>query len=305
MKITPLAFCLGAEVSDLNLGEPISAHDAHLLKKAYLDHLLLLFPNQDIADQDLIRVSSIFGEMMLPPAAHERSSVQKSDAPPEITVVSNVKVNGVPIGELGDGEVIWHSDYSFKEVIGGMRILHGILIPPLEAGGSTEFANMYAAFDDLPPDLKKYALNHSIKHDIAYDTNRALRMGATPVTDPSKGVGPIHPMVSTHPESNCNSLFLGRRLAHYIMGETLEQSERILDALWEHATQEKYIYRHAWKKNDVVLWDNRCVIHRRGSFDSQHDRILHAAQVQGHKPFQAENAAIFKPHHRGASFFQN
>jgi taurine dioxygenase len=305
MKITPLAYCLGAEVSDIDLSKTLSDSDARLLKNAYLDHLLLLFRNQDIEDQDLIRVSSIFGEMMLPPASHERSSVQQSDAPEEITVVSNVKVNGIPIGELGDSEVIWHSDYSFKEVVGGMRILHGIQIPPAEAGGSTEFANMYAAFDQLPADLKEYALNHSIKHDIAYDTNRALRMGASPVTDPSKGNGPIHPMVSTHPESNCNSLFLGRRLAHYIVGESLEQSEKILDSLWDHATQEKYIYRHEWNKNDVVLWDNRCVIHRRGSFDSKHERILHAAQVEGHKPFQAKNAAALNPHHRGASFNQN
>ena len=298
MEINPLPHSLGAEIIGLDLHQPLSNTDTQLLKQAYLDHLLLLFRNQKINDDDLIRVSSIFGELMLPPAQHERASIQKSDTAPEITVVSNVKVNGVPIGELGDGEVIWHSDYSFKEVVGGMRILHGIKIPPALAGGSTEFANMYAAFNDLPPELKDYALNHSIKHDIAYDTNRALRMGAAPVTDPSQGKGPIHPMVSTHPETHCNSLFLGRRLAHYIMEESLEDSERILDRLWEHATQERYIYRHQWSENDVVLWDNRCVIHRRGPFNSEYDRILHAAQVKGHKPFVAPNAATLKPHPR-------
>ena len=299
MKIIPLPRSLGAEVIGLDLSLPLSSIDAEILKEAYLNHLLLLFRNQKIHDEDLIKVSSIFGEIMLPPAQHERASIQESDAAPEITVVSNVKINGVPIGELGDGEVIWHSDYSFKEVVGGMRILHGIKIPPSNAGGSTEFANMYAAFNDLPADLKEYVLNHSIKHDIAYDTNRALRMGATPVTDPTQGKGPVHPMVSTHPESNCNSLFLGRRLAHYIMGESLDKSEEILDRLWEHATQERYIYRHEWAENDVVLWDNRCVIHRRGPFNSSHDRILHAAQVKGHKPFIAKDAANLKPHPRG------
>ena len=305
MKIAPLPHSLGAEVTELDLAKPLSSDDAKLLKEAYLNHLLLLFRNQKIQDEDLIRVSSIFGEIMLPPAQHERASIQESNAAPEITVVSNVKINGVPIGELGDGEVIWHSDYSFKEVVGGMRILHGIKIPPSTAGGSTEFSNMYAAFNDLPPGLKNYALNHSIKHDIAYDTNRALRMGARPVTDPAQGKGPIHPMVSTHPESNCNSLFLGRRLAHYIMGESLEESEKILDQLWEHATRECYIYRHECVKNDVVLWDNRCVIHRRGSFNSEHERILHAAQVIGHKPFMAKDAANLKPHPRGSSFNLN
>lgn len=129
MKIVPLPCSLGAEVIDLDLSSPLSSIDAAILKEAYLNHLLLLFRNQKIHDEDLIKVSSIFGELMLPPAQHERASIQESDAAPEITVVSNVKVNGVPIGELGDGEVIWHSDYSFKEVVGGMRILHGIKIP--------------------------------------------------------------------------------------------------------------------------------------------------------------------------------
>lgn len=305
MRIKPLPYSLGAEITDLNLHLPLSESNATLLKQAYLDHLLLYFRDQNIDDDDLIRVSLIFGELMLPPAQHERSNIQKSNAAPEITVVSNVKIDGIPIGELGDGEVIWHSDYSFKEIIGGMRILHGINIPPSIAGGCTEFANMYAAFNDLPADLKDYALNHSIKHDISYDTNRSLRMGATAVSDPSKGAGPIHPMVSTHPETNCNSLFLGRRLAHYIMGESLENSEKLLDQLWEHATQERYIYRHEWSKNDVVLWDNRCTIHRRGPFSSEYERILHAAQVKGHKPFMAKNAATLKPHSRGSSLIQH
>jgi taurine dioxygenase len=180
-----------------------------------------------------------------------------------------------------------------------MRVLHGIKIPPNEAGGKTEFSNMYLAFEELSEDLKNYVYGKSIKHDIAYDTNRALRIGATPIIDPSKGTGPIHPIVSTHPKSNCNSLFLGRRLAHYIMEESLSDSEKILDTLWEHSIQEKFIYRHEWQQNDVVLWDNRCTIHRRSPFDSSYDRILHAAQVEGHKPYEAKNSKELKSHPRG------
>jgi taurine dioxygenase len=299
MRIAPLPNSLGAEVFDIDLSQPFSPEIKQKLIEAYRFHLLLLFRNQHIQDDHLIQLAEIFGKIKLPPAAHERASIQKSDAREEITVVSNVKINGIPIGELGDGEVIWHSDYSFKEIIGGMRVLHGIQIPPKEAGGKTEFANMYLAFDELSTDLKNYVYGKFIKHDIAYDTNRALRMGAEPVTDPSKGKGPLHPIVSTHPESYCNSLFLGRRLAHYIMGESLSNSEKILDQLWEHSTQEKYIYRHEWRANDIVLWDNRCTIHRRAPFDSSFDRILHAAQVEGHKPFEAKNSRELAPHPRG------
>lgn len=301
MRIAPLPYSLGAEILDLDLTKPTSAEDTINLIKAYNFHMLLLFRNQMINDDHLINLAKLFGEIKLPPAAHERASIQKSNTREEITVVSNVKIDGIPIGELGDGEVIWHSDYSFKEVIGGMRVLHGIKIPPSIAGGKTEFSNMYLAFDELSIDLKNYVYSKKIKHDIAYDTNRALRIGAKPIDDPRKGTGPIHPIVSSHPETNCNSLFLGRRLAHYVIGESLTNSEKVLDTLWEHSTQEKYIYRHEWQQNDVVLWDNRCTIHRRTPFDASYDRILHAAQVEGHKPYESIDSRNLLPHPRGLS----
>lgn len=294
MKIIPLPKAMGAEVFGLDLTREIPDDRFEQLYQAYLDHLLLLFRGQAIGDEDLLRLASRFGELMLPPAAHERSGHQVSDAPPAITVVSNVKVDGVPIGELGDGEVVWHSDYSFKEVVGGMRVLHGVKVPPAEAGGTTWFANMYAAFDGLPPELREVALAGSIRHDTAYDTNRKLRLGARPGQD----TGPEHPITSTHPETRANSLFLGRRLAHAIVGLPAQESDRLLDAFWEHATQERYTYEHAWQQGDVVLWDNRCTLHRRGPFDASQERILHAAQVKGHRPFRAPDAASLPPHPR-------
>jgi taurine dioxygenase len=298
MKIVPLPCALGAEVLDLDLTREFSDAQFETLYQAYLDHLLLLFRDQPIGDQDLVRLARRFGELMLPPAAHKRSGHQVSDAPPEITVVSNVKVDGVPIGELGDGEVVWHSDYSFKDVPGGMRVLHGVKIPPASAGGSTAFANMYAAWDGLPADLREIALTHHIRHDTAYDTNRKLRLGAVPVDDPRQAQGPRHPIVSTHPETRANSLFLGRRFKHCVDGLELDESDRVLDALWASATQDAHCYVHEWRQNDVVLWDNRCTLHRRGPFDASHERILHAAQVKGHRPFRDPQAASLPAHPR-------
>ncbi len=301
MRIVPLPQAMGAEVLDLDLTRDIPESQFAVLYQAYIDHLLLLFRGQTIGDTDLVRLARRFGELMMPPGAHERSGHQVSDAPPEITVVSNVKVNGVPIGELGDGEVVWHSDYSFKEVPGGMRVLHGVKIPPASAGGSTAFANMYAAWDNLPPDLRDIALTHHIKHDTAYDTNRNLRLGAVPVDDPRLASGPMHPIVSTHPETRANALFLGRRYKHYVAGLELAESDRVLDALWAHATQDAHVYVHGWQAGDVVLWDNRCTLHRRGPFDSSQERILHAAQVKGHRPFRDPQAASLPPHPRARS----
>jgi taurine dioxygenase len=301
MKIIPLPNALGAEVRDLDLGREIPDAVFESLYQAYLDHLLLLFRGQRIDDAGLLRAASRFGELMMPPAAHERSGSQVSDAPPEITVVSNVKVGGVAIGELGDGEVVWHSDYSFKEVIGGMRVLHGVKIPPHSAGGSTAFANMYAAFDELPAALRSLALEGFIRHDTRYDTNRNLRVSARAVGAREDPQGPLHPIASTHPETGSNSLFLGRRLAHGIAGMVADRSDALLDALWAHATQAHFSYEHFWQPGDVVLWDNRCTMHRRGPFDATQERILHAAQVKGHRPFRAVEAQDKPAHPRAAA----
>jgi taurine dioxygenase len=140
--------------------------------------------------------------------------------------------------------------------------------------------------------------SRTIKHDTAYDTNQNLRRGAREVTDVRLSPGPSHPIVSTHPESGCNSLFLGRRPKHYVNGLALEESEALLDELWGCMLQEKHIIEHAWQPGDVVMWDNRCTVHRRGPFDPATRRELNAVQVRGHQPYEAPDARNRPPHPR-------
>lgn len=295
IEVIPLPGVMGAEIRGLDLRR-LDDHSFRILHRAYLDHLLVLLHGQQVSDGDMVAVARRFGEFELPPVTAEQ--VAHRGTHPEITVVSNVRVNDAPIGELGDGEVIWHSDYSFREIIAGMRMLHALEVPPAGEGANTEFRNMYAAYDALPEALKRRIHGATIKHDTAYDTNRRLRRGALPVADPRLGDGPDHPIVSTHPDTGCNSLFLGRRPRHYVNGCTLEESEALLDALWAHATQPRFGFAHAWRQGDVVLWDNRCTIHRRGAFNPAARRIMHATQVKGHKPFAAADAASRPPHPR-------
>ncbi|HSQ04826.1 MAG TPA: TauD/TfdA family dioxygenase, partial [Burkholderiales bacterium] len=110
--------------------------------------------------------------------------------------------------------------------------------------------------------------------------------------------GPSHPIVSTHPETGCNSLFLGRRLKHYVNGYSVADSEALLDELWAHLLDERHIVTHEWRAGDVVIWDNRCTVHRRGPFNPQSERELHATQVRGHKPYEAPDARSRPPHPR-------
>ena len=297
LEVIPFQGALGAEIKGLNLGA-VDDDSFKVLHRAYLDHLVVLVRDQELSDADLVAVAGRFGPIEMPPRPEERAQRHHFDGVPEITVVSNVKQNGAPIGELGDGEVSWHSDFSFREVIASMRLLYAIELPSAGEGANTEFSNTYAAWDTLPSSLRARVLGKTIKHDTAYDTNGNLRRGADAALDLRHGKGPNHPIVSCHPETGCSSLFLGRRFRHYVNGHALEDSEALLDELWAHETHPTFRIEHEWRLGDVVLWDNRCTIHRRSSFRPSSRRVLHAAQVKGHRPFEASDASRRPPHPR-------
>ena len=297
VEIVPMPAALGADVRGVDLSR-LDDSTFSLLYTAYLDHLLLRFRDQKLRADDLLAVARRWGELEMPPSKSERSAHHQFEGPAEITVVSNVKEEGVPIGELGDGEVIWHSDYSFKKIPASMRVLYAVELPPPEHGVNTQFLNTYAAYDDLSPALKQRVHGRTIKHDVAYDSTMNLRSGAQPARDLRTSPGPIHPIVRTHPETGRNSLFLGRRPMHYVNGLSLEESDALLDELWAHTVQDRYAVEHAWRVGDVILWDNRCTLHRRGAFDSKSRRILLAAQCKGQRPVEASDAASRKPHAR-------
>jgi len=301
MEIVPLEGAMGAEIRGLDLRR-LDDEAFKVLYQAYLDHLLVLVRGQELSDLDLMAVASRFGPIEMPPVTAEHVAHRHADGLPGITVVSNVKVNGAPIGELGDGEVIWHSDYSFREITAGMRVLHAIELPPEGQGANTEFCNTYAAYDALPASLKRRVHGMTIKHDTAYDTNQNLRRGAQAVADVKLSPGPSHPIVYTHPETGCNALFLGRRPKHYVNGLSLEESEALLDELWARTTQPRFQIAHEWRLGDVVMWDNRCTLHRRGAFNPGSRRIMHAAQVKGQKPAEAPDAYSRPPHPRAYLF---
>jgi taurine dioxygenase len=228
----------------------------------------------------------------------ERAGNELFNLPPEVTVVSNVKQEGKSVGILGDGEVVWHSDFSFKERPTAARMLLAMEVPPQELGGYTYFLNCYAAYDALPAGMKKRISGMTIKQADIVDTAMKVRPGMSLDMDYRSVPGPSHPIISTHPETGHNMLFLGRRHGSYVNGCSLEESEALLNELWEHATQPRFWYEHHWSVGDVVVWDNRATLHRRDPFESSSRRVLYAAQVEGHKPYEAPDALARPPHPR-------
>jgi taurine dioxygenase len=194
-----------------------------------------------------------------------------------VTVISNIKEDGRPIGGLGNAEAAWHSDMTYIPTPPTASVLYSVEIPP--EGGDTFFVNQHAAWEAMPEDLKARIEGLSIKHDASHTSVGELRMGYSEPGSPLEAPGAIHPAVMTHPETGRKALFLGRRDWACITDMPLAESERLLDEIWSYAAPHALVWRQVWQVGDVVVWDNRSVLHRRDEFDDRHRRLLRRCQV--------------------------
>ena len=304
LDVVPMNAALGAEVRGIDLRRLDNETFARI-HAAWLDHLLLVFRGQSIDADGLVAFAKRFGTPVTSSNLHqrdlsERTANQVFNLPPEVTVVTNLQADGKPVGILGDGEVVWHSDFSFKERPTAARMLLSVELPP--AGqGKTYFQNCYAAYETLPDELKRRISGKTIKQGNVIDTAMKLRPGADLDADIRTLPGPSHPIIATHPLTGRNMLYLGRRHSAYVNGLSLEESEALLDELWEHATDARFGYAHSWAVGDVVVWDNQATLHKRDAFDSSSRRVLYAAQVEGERLVETPDALSRPPHPRFGS----
>ena len=281
LKVTKLAEALGAEIGGVDLSQPLSTETFGEIRKAWLEHMVVRFRGQSLSDPQLLAFSRHFGELD-PPGPNPLGRPFLPDHP-QMNVISNIKADGVPIGGLGDGEAIWHADMTYIEKPPMAAILHALEIPPRggdTASGDTYWANMALACETLPADLKRRIAGREAVHDATYNSAGAMRKGYQDVSDPRAAPGARHPLVRRHPETGRECLFLGRRRNSYIVGLELAESEALLDELWRHATQPQFTFRQQWRVGDVLVWDNRCTLHRRDAFDPRARRLLHRTQIK-------------------------
>lgn len=260
------------------------------IRRAWLSHHVLRFREQDFANADIVAFGRRFGEFQ--PNIVERG---RDPAYPHVSFISNLLENERPLGMLGDGELVWHTDQSSFEVVPSATILFAVEVPAGQ--GFTEFLNAHAAYDALPVDLARRLEGLSLKHDSTYDSAGERRPGHADVVDVTSSPGAVHPLVITHPETGRKALYLGRRPYAYIMGLPIAESEALLDDIWARATRPEFIWRQEWRPGDVLVWDNRSVLHRRTPFASNARRMLRRVCITGGRPRFDPTAARAVPAH--------
>ena len=288
VRIRPLGAAIGADIDGVDLARLDDTTFA-AIERAWGEHLVLRFRGQTLTDVDLMNFSRRIGTLdRIPiraagvPMTDDPRLAIASEAVEYVAVISNVKLGGKAIGGLGNYESHWHTDMSYNDIPPMASALYGIEVPP--SGGNTSFANMYAAFETLDAATRGRIADLTCIHDASRNSVGELRRGFADITDPTQTVGARHPIVRTHPVTNRKCLFLGRRRSAYIPELSLQDSEALLDHLWEHATEPRFCWTQVWQAGDLVMWDNRCALHRRDEFDDRYQRIMHRTQMCGERP---------------------
>ncbi len=268
---------IAAEIKNIDLSKDLNTYEIDFIQKAWDENLVLIFKNQELNDPQLIKFSKYFGNLDLP--APNPYGINFSPDHPEINVISNVKEKGKPIGILGDGEATWHADMTYNEIPPKGAILYSLEVPKDQ--GDTHFSNMIAAYENMPESLIKKIEDKILIHDASHNSAGQLRKGYKENSDPSLTPGAKHPIIFKDLKTKKKSLFLGRRPHAYIVGTNIDESEKLLNELWAHATQKKFTFTHRWENNEVLMWKNLFVLHKRDSFNSNTRRVMHRTQISG------------------------
>ena len=257
----------------------------HLNEKGFVMNKLTNTTNRElkvVPSQNLLG-ADIYGiNLKLPLSSNHKQFLDGgyNDLPLEINVISNiVGDDGKPIGGLGSYEADWHTDMSYVEIPPKGCFLYSVEIPP--TGGNTSFVNMYEAYNRLPDKTKQKIANLKCIHDASKNSTGELRQGFSEVTDPRNAPGASHPLVRIHPITQQKCLYLGRRKNAYIVGLALDESEELLDELWATSTDPDLKWTQVWQLGDAILWDNRCTMHQRDSFDASSRRLMYRTQIRG------------------------
>jgi alpha-ketoglutarate-dependent taurine dioxygenase len=287
ITVKPRHPALGAEVRGVDMRRPMDAGTVQAVVDAWTRHLVLVFPDQRVTDQEHVAFTRHFGE---PEVFHQTSVSLRSDRVREIFLVSNVDEEGrlmrpsEPSQKQLSSARQWHTDSSYRPMPSMGSLLHGIEIS--RTGGITQFINMYMVYDELPDGLRRQVEGRKARHDFGM---LSRLVGSPPPTPEEQArMPPVwHPMVRRHPVSGRKSLYISSIYNDAVegMGDTV--ARRLIEDLSEFAAQPKYMYRHVWEPHDVLMWDNRCTVHAVTPHDPEERRVMHRTTIVGREPVVA------------------
>ena len=266
VTVTPLSATLGARVEGIDLRETLEGEALAALRRAFADHQVVCLPGQKISAANQIAFCGLFGAAdsdYKVPAQRTEIDYRKG-----VMLVSNVRKNGVPIGNLPDGDIHFHSDGAHRDRPYLATTLYAIRVPSL--GGDTLFANLTAAYDALDEDTKARLDGYRVHNSYVLDaTSRDEEPRPGAVLHEAE-----HPLVLRHPDTGRKALYLNRLMSRWIVGPPREESDRLLAQLLDHVERPEFIYAHKWTPGDFLMWDNRSVNHARTDFPTDEVRLL-------------------------------
>ncbi len=271
LKILPLSKLMAAEVIGVDLRKPLNKTTKACIYQAFLKYQLLVFRNQDLNKSEQVSFTEQFGTL----ERHTLTNKGQSDSP-FVHIVTNLDEHGHPTGKVKS--TLWHSDKSFREAPSMATLLHAKCLPP--NGGDTCFANMYAAYEALPDETKDELKDKKVIHSWGLSRENIGRTLSQREIDDAPPMA--HPLIREHPETSRNCLFLGMHASH-IEGQDVMKSRSKIEALEKHAAKEEFIFRHRWSDGDLLMWDNRCLLHRADTnFDAAYyPRVMHRTCLRG------------------------
>jgi taurine dioxygenase len=273
-ELVPLTKHIGAELRGIDLRERPDEETIAAIYQAWLDHLVLIFPQQTLSQEDLIRVTSYFGELGelgRPPKYFPKGY---SKILPGIMMISNIRENGEPIGALPDGEMMFHHDMIHAPIPSKATLLYAVEIP--SSGGNTLFASGYAAYETLDPAVRDKLEGRLAQHHYNYgSTQRGDSRGTEAFGECA------HPVFRTHEDTGRKAVYVNRLMTVGVSGMPREESAPLLEEVFDHAEKREFVYEHVWRLGDLLLWDNRCSSHARTDFPSTERRLMLRTTIKG------------------------
>lgn len=279
VRLTPTGGALGATVVDLDVSSPLNGEQIFALKRALLDHHILIFKQQDLTEQQLKAFAQYFGTVFAPPADVPVLASREGGVTPEIVLVANIEG-----GYTGNGELTPHSDHHWAPQPSAGSLLYALEVP--STGGQTSFYNMHLAYETLDDATKRRIAGLQL---ITYNPFLTPKDGPHPLYrfQDQPLISPVfpHPLVRIHPDSGKRILFLDAATEVEVVGLPKQEGFELVQQLREHLAQERFRYTHRWSVGDIVYWDNQAVLHARSAFPAEERRVLKRISLAGSRPF--------------------